>query len=116
MIINKQEIIRKSFMGVLYFFCKKTNQFTIKNVKLIRQAIAMIEMWKITMIETRGFQYEVFEEKHQKEEIKKIYRILSKVFKLVEMYFSRDNEYLNFDYFVSTLTRGAIYGIYNFGD
>ena len=54
-------------MSVLYLFCKKTNQFNIKNVKLIRQAISMIEMWKITMIETRGFQYEVFEEKHQKE-------------------------------------------------
>ena len=54
-------------MGVLYFFCKKTNHFTIKNVKLIRQAISMIEMWKITMIETRGFQYEMFEEKHQKD-------------------------------------------------
>lgn len=32
------------------------------------------------------------------------------------MYFSQSNEHLNFDYFVSTLTRGAIYGIYNFGD
>jgi hypothetical protein len=67
MIINKQELIRKSFMGVLYFFCKKTDQFAIKNVKLIRQAISMIEMWKITMIETRGYQYEVFEEKNQKD-------------------------------------------------
>ena len=42
MIINKKEIIRKSFMGVLYFFCKKTNQFAIKNTKLLNQAIAMI--------------------------------------------------------------------------
>lgn len=47
-------------MSVLYFFCRKTNQFTIKNVRLIKSAITMIEMWKITMIETRGFQYEVF--------------------------------------------------------
>lgn len=38
------------------------------------------------------------------------------MFKLVETYFIRDNQFLNFDYFVSTLTRGAIYGIYNFGD
>ena len=38
------------------------------------------------------------------------------MFKLVEMYFNRDNLFLNFDYFISTLTRGAIYGIYNFGD
>lgn len=57
MIVNKQEVIRKSFMSVLYFFCRKTNQFALKNTALARQAISMIEMWKITLIETRGFQY-----------------------------------------------------------
>lgn len=40
--MGKQQVIKKSFMSVLYFFCRKTNQFTVKNVKIINQALSLI--------------------------------------------------------------------------
>jgi len=76
----------------------------------------MIRICKSIGVEYNGFRYEIFEEKNQKEEIKKIYRINPKLFKLIETYFNGRNFFLNFDYFITTLSIGAIYGVYNFGD